>query len=94
MAALQQRLIGHCSVAFAGGWVVHAFPIFRRDDGSLAGGVPSMPQLDRDGRVRVREDGKRVYTALLTFEDGEARHRWDRTVLSALGDAGITGATS
>ena len=45
-------LIGHCDVAFAGGWVVHGIPVFRRANGSLSVGVPSAAQLDAEGRGR------------------------------------------
>jgi hypothetical protein len=33
-------LIGHCSIAFPGGWVVHGIPVFRHADGGLLVGVP------------------------------------------------------
>jgi hypothetical protein len=84
-------LTGHCSVAFAGGWMVHAIPVFRRADGSLSVGVPNAAQLDAEGRIKQR-DGKRQYTAVLSFETTEARERWQRLVLAALAAAGITGA--
>ena len=45
-------LLGHCAVAFAGGWVVHAIPVFRRVDGSLSVGAPNAAQLDTDGRIK------------------------------------------
>jgi hypothetical protein len=84
-------LIGHCTVAFSGGWVVHAIPVFRRADGSLSVGVPNAAQLDAEGRIKQR-DGKRDYKSILTFETTEARERWQRLVLGALAAAGITGA--
>ena len=76
-------LIGHCSVAFTGGWCVHSIPVFRRGDGSLSVGAPDIPVLDREGRIRLRPDGKRHYTKLLTFETAEARERWS-ALLGAL----------
>jgi hypothetical protein len=84
-------LLGHCAVAFAGGWVVHDIPVFRRADGTLSVGAPNAAQLDTDGRIKQR-DGKRQYTALLSFETTEARERWQRLVLGALAAGGITGA--
>jgi hypothetical protein len=84
-------LIGHCAIAFSGGWVVHAIPAFRRADGSLSVGVPNAAQLDGDGRIKQR-DGKRDYKSILTFETTDARERWQRMVLAALADGGITGA--
>jgi hypothetical protein len=83
-------LIGHASVAFAGGWVVHAIPVFRTKDG-ISVGVPSIAQLDRDGCIKLGADGKRAYTAALSFETREARERWQRLVLGALAAAGIGG---
>jgi hypothetical protein len=53
---------------------VNAPPIFRSKDG-LGVGVPSIPQLDRDGRVRIGPDGKRAYQAAISFETTEARER-------------------
>jgi hypothetical protein len=44
------EFIGHCSVAFAGGWVMHKVPVFRRGDGTISAGVPSIPHL---GGARV-----------------------------------------
>ena len=82
-------LIGHCAIAFTGGWVVHAIPVFRRADGSLGVGVPNAAQLDADGRVKQR-DGKRDYKPILSFETSEARDRWQRLVLGALAAAGFT----
>jgi hypothetical protein len=84
-------LIGHATIAFTGGWTVSSIPIFRRADGSLSAGVPNAAQLDGEGRVKLR-DGKRVYTAVITFADADARSRWNRAVLGALADAGIGGA--
>jgi hypothetical protein len=85
-------LIGHCAIAFAGGWCVNAIPIFRRGDGSLSVGVPSAAQLDHDGQIKLKPDGKRAYTAILTFETGTGHDRWQRLVLAALAAAGITSA--
>jgi hypothetical protein len=85
-------LIGHCAIAFAGGWVVHAIPVFRRADGMLSVGVPNLPQLDSEGRVKLKPDGKRDYKAVISFEGAEARERWRRMVLDALAAGGITGA--
>lgn len=86
-------LIGHCAIAFAGGWVVHDVPVFRTAGGGISVGVPSIPHLDRDGRVRLKPDGKRDYAAVLTFETKAARERWQRLAIGALVDAGIRGAT-
>ena len=83
-------LIGHCAVAFTGGWVVHGIPVFRRADGTLSVGVPNAAQLDAEGRIKQR-DGKRDYKSILTFETTEARERWQRLVLGALAAGGITG---
>jgi hypothetical protein len=81
-------LIGRATIAFAGGWIVSAIPIFRRGDGSLSAGVPSSAQLDADGHIKVR-DGKRQYVSVIFFETAEAKARWARMVLGALAEAGV-----
>jgi hypothetical protein len=80
-------LLGHCAIAFAGGWVVHQIPVFRSKDG-LSVGVPNAAQIDSDGRIKLR-DGKKQYTSVLTFETAEAKARWGRMVLGALAEAGV-----
>jgi hypothetical protein len=84
-------LLGHCAIAFSGGWCVNSIPIFRKGDGSLSVGVPNAAQIDSDGRIKVR-DGKRQYVAVLSFETAEGRARWQRMVLGALAAGGITSA--
>jgi hypothetical protein len=84
-------LVGHCAVAFAGGWIVHQIPVFRRTDGNLSVGVPNAAQLGAEGRIKQR-DGKRDYKPILTFETAEGRERWQRLVTGALATGGITGA--
>lgn len=86
-------LIGHCAIAFAGGWVVHDIPVFRTADGGLSVGVPSIPHLDRDGRVKLKPDGRRDYSVAMSFETKQARERWQRLVLGALATGGIGGTT-
>jgi hypothetical protein len=81
-------LIGHVTIAFAGGWVVHKVPVFRKADDSLSIGTPSAAEIDADGKVRLR-DGKRDYKSVITFENAAARERWQHTILAALTDAGI-----
>ena len=76
-------LIGHCSVAFSGGWVVHRVPVFRTRDGGLGVGTPSIAELDAGGRIKTR-DGKCVYSAVISFEKAAARERWQSAVLAAL----------
>ena len=68
---------------------MHGIPVFRRGDGSLSVGVPNAAQLDSEGRIKQR-DGKRDYKSILTFETTDARERWQRMVLAALADGGIT----
>jgi hypothetical protein len=84
-------LLGRCAIMFSGGWCISGIPVFRRADGTLSVGVPNAVQLDTDGRIKQR-DGKRQYTAVLSFEATEARERWQRLVLGALAAGGITGA--
>jgi hypothetical protein len=57
-------LVGHASIGFAGGWTVHRVPVFRGKNGDLSAGVPSVPELDAEGRIKER-DGKRLYSAVI-----------------------------
>ena len=82
-------LIGHYSVSFAGGWVVHQIPVFRSRE-RLGVGVPNAALLDAEGRIKLR-DGKRQYVSVLTFETAEGRERWRRMALGALAAAGVGG---
>jgi hypothetical protein len=82
-------LMGHCSVAFAGGWQVHGIPVFKKADGSISIGTPEAADLDRDGRIKLKPDGKKSYHRIITFETGEAKARWNRMVLGALAEAGV-----
>jgi hypothetical protein len=82
-------LAGHATVDF-NGWIVSKIAIFRRRDGTLSAGVPSYPQIDADGRVRVDDAGKRLYVAAIRFVGDGAQERWQRAVLTALADAGVS----
>lgn len=83
-------LVGRCTVCFSGGWIVSGVPIFRRADGSLSPGTPSVPLLDANGLQLRDEHGKRAYAAIIKFESREARDRWDDAILTALRDGGVT----
>ena len=61
----------------------------RRSDGTLSAGGPNAAQLDTDGRIKLK-DGKRQYSAVLSFESNEGGERWQRLVLGALAAGGIT----
>lgn len=79
----------HLLGVFSGGGCVRDIPIFRRNDGSLSAGVPNIPKLDREGRVRLKADGKRDYVSVISFTTNIARARWNELVLAALRDGGI-----
>jgi hypothetical protein len=86
-------LVGRATIAFSGGWIVNSIPVFRRTDGSLSAGPPSIPIVGTDGvHQRDADSGKKRYAAVITFADADAKRRWDRTVVTALADAGIGGA--
>jgi hypothetical protein len=82
-------LIGHCSIAFVGGWVVNKIPVFRKADGSLSVGAPDAADVDGDGRIKLKPDGKKSYWKVITFETTEARERWQRMIQAALAEAGV-----
>ena len=84
-------LLGHCSVAFAGGWHVHRIPVFRKGDGSVGVGAPDAADVDGDGKIKLKPDGKKSYWKIITFETTEARERWQRMIQTALVDAGVGG---
>jgi hypothetical protein len=86
------KLLGHATVVFAGGWVVHRVPIFRADDGSFSPGVPNAAEVDAEGRVKTRLDGSRAYRDVISFEGREAKRRWRDMIAGALHAAGIGGA--
>jgi hypothetical protein len=86
-------LIGHCSVAFTGGWVVHDIPVFRTAEGGISVGTPTVAQLDGEGRVKLLPSGKRDYRSVFSFENNEARQRWRNMITAALAIGGITNAT-
>jgi len=89
-AAPGSSLVGHVTVSFHG-WTINRIPIFSRADGGLSAGSPSAPEIDREGKVRTRPDGKRAYWQMVTFDDDTARDRWQRAILAALDAAGIRG---
>lgn len=82
-------LVGRCTVCFQGGWIVSAIPIFRRADNTLSAGTPSSPVLDPNGVQLRDENGKRRYSAIITFETKEARSRWNDAILAALSEGGV-----
>jgi hypothetical protein len=84
-------LLGHCSIAFAGGWQVHRIRVFRKGDGSISVGARDAADVDGDGRIKLKPDGKKSYWKVITFETTEARERWQRMVQTALTDAGVGG---
>jgi hypothetical protein len=81
-------LLGHATVAFSGGWVVHRIPVFRKG-GSISVGAPDAADVDGDGRIKLKPDGKKSYGKVITFETTEARERWQRMIQAALTDAGV-----
>jgi hypothetical protein len=62
---MDHNLIGHCVVAFGGGWVVHGIPVFRRADGSLSVGVPNAAQLLSFETTEARERWRRMVLGAL-----------------------------
>lgn len=82
-------LAGHATVAFPGGWTIGRIPIFRAQNGDVSAGVPSIPEIDSDGRVRTRPDGSRAYSPVIAFANAAAKLRWQRAVLGALSSAGV-----
>jgi hypothetical protein len=82
-------LLGWVTVAFPGGWTVHAIPVFRTRDGGLSAGAPSSPILAADGAQLRGEDGRKRYAQIITFETAEAKAGWSATICAALAEGGI-----
>jgi hypothetical protein len=68
-------LLGHATIAFSSGWIVHKIPIFQGWTDKLSVGVPS--------------DGSDACWPVITFENGAANLRYQRTVLDAVQAAGV-----
>lgn len=83
----ESDLLGYCAVDFSG-WQILRVPVFRRKDGELSAGIPTSPQVDRDGNAMRDVNGKRKYAPLMAFS-GDGKARWERAVLGALCAAGI-----
>ena len=84
------RLIGHATIGFASGLTISRIPVFRdRHGGGVAVGAPSAPEINAEGRVRMRPEGGRVYTPIVGFSSAAAKQRWQRVVLATLTAAGI-----
>ena len=47
-------------------------------------GFPGKPQLDRDGNLKRKPDGKPDYTAILKWADPETRDRFSRAAVQLL----------
>jgi hypothetical protein len=81
-------LVGYAAISF-NGIVIQNIPVFRDESGAWTVGQPATVQVDADGRVRLRPDGKRKYDYLVTFETREARETWRSMVLRAMAAAGV-----
>lgn len=47
-------------------------------------GLPGKPQLDRDGRHRVGDNGKKAYTPVVELKDKASRDRFQEAALRAV----------
>jgi hypothetical protein len=81
-------LLGYADINF-GGWIIRGIPVFLRSSGEWSVGVPSVPQVTQDNRVKVGQDGKRLYLAMLDFATSEDQQRYRRMVLTALQAGGV-----
>jgi hypothetical protein len=81
-------LAGYATVSFVPDPVINRMPIFRGDDSTLSVGVPSIPEIGADGKIKIR-DGKRVYHLVLSFACADDREWFSRAVLGALAEAGV-----
>lgn len=83
------RLVGHATIGFASGLTIARIPIFRADAGGASAGVPSIPELDGEGRARTGSDGKRLYSPIVGFSSAAAKLRWQRVVMATLTASGV-----
>ena len=75
-------LLGHATIGFSGGWG-HRVPVFRGKDGDLSAGVPSIPELDAEGRIKER-DAKQKYAPVVEIPDRGVRERISAAVIALI----------
>jgi hypothetical protein len=63
---------------------IFEIPIRVGANGQLWAALPAKPQIDRDGRVRTSEEGKRAYVAVLQWRDRELGQRFSEAVIAAV----------
>jgi hypothetical protein len=79
-------LRGFASVELPSGLQIIDCPVFAGNKGRSWAGLPSKPQLDRDGIQRF-VDGKPAYTPVLAWCDKALRDRWSDAVVALVRQA-------
>lgn len=86
----RNTLRGFFTLHLDSGLVIHDCSYHERDDKQWVG-LPSKPQLDREGRHRVDDKGKKLYLPVLDFKDKATREKFQlgavRAVLVLVGRA-------
>lgn len=68
-----------------GPFTLHDVTVHEADSGSRWIGMPSRPQIAKDGTIlRAPKTGKPAYAASITIDDPAARERFRKAVLDAL----------
>jgi hypothetical protein len=79
-------LIGSAEILLGRDLVIVDVPI-ACSSGKVFAGMPSKPQIGRDGTIRRDDKGKILYTPVVRWEGRAARDRWSEAVLGAIVEA-------
>ena len=78
-------LRGTFNLMLPSGMLIMGCMLFERD-GEEWIGFPTSNQIDRDGRVRVDQNGKRLREKIIVVPDKARKAKFDDAVLSALSE--------
>src|SRR5262245_10630361 len=77
-------VLGYLDVGLPSGMVVNGCRLMIGPHGKPWIAMPSERQVDKDGKPRLGEDGKQLWTAIVDFVSREARDRFTTLILEAL----------
>lgn len=80
----RNTLVGFFDVELPPGCLLKGFTLHKKGDLHWVG-LPASPQLDRDGKALLSpKTGRPAYSAIVDFDDREARDRFQTAALSAV----------
>jgi DNA-binding cell septation regulator SpoVG len=80
------KLLGFATVQLPIGLTIHDCPVLIGDAGVWAS-VPSMLEVDREGRARIGADGQRIYHAVLEWRTKRLRDAFSTRVVALVRQA-------